>query len=142
MTILSWKTNPAGPASMDIQIEQGCDIGWSGTLYSAPAVPLNLTGYTITAEFSPAWTPGAKPIPFTVLITNAALGTISISLPGSVTASPGFTLPAPPRKTAGDWKAQNFDLGGWILTMTDATGFTTRLITGRVRLQRDPTAGG
>jgi hypothetical protein len=124
-----------------LQIEQGCDISFSIALGSPyPTEPLDIAGYSFSATLTPEWSPGASPIAMTVAVTDASMGIISITLPGSATNN--LPLPAPPMKTAGNRRARNFELGGWQLEMVDTNGFRTRLIAGDVCLQRNSTQGG
>ena len=145
MSIVETVSNPYGPATMDIQIEQGCDIDWTITVQTGiPPEALDITGYTFTAEFSPQWAPGASSIPFEVDITDPTNGVINVSLAGSVTLDANFPLPNPPFKTftTRQRKSRVYALGGWALYMTDTAGFRTQLIQGVVQFNRDPSSGG
>lgn len=138
MSIKKTVTNPYGPATMDLQIEQGCDLQLFLTL-TKNGVVWDLSGATFSALFSPTWSPGASEVDMTVTVQIAAAGTVNVTLPGSATV--GIGLPSPPKKTSGSYDSRNFPFGGWKFDITQG-GITTRLIEGDVTLDRSPEKGG
>ena len=134
MSIVRAKTNPYGPATLDIQIEQGADFLKTLAL-KKNGVPWDLDGATFEAKFSPTWTPGQSTLNFEVLIVGPTVnGVIRVTYPSasSIGISP---LDPVPRKT---YEPRKYKLGGWILSITQ-DDFTQRLIDGDVYLDRDPT---
>lgn len=146
MSIVKAATNTYGPATLDIQIEQGCDFSLTLTL-TQNGVTWDLTGATFVAELSTAWQPGGTTITMTATSAAPTTGVVTISLPAASTANlalpqPQATTPnalllnTPPstRQASPRWVR----LGGWCLQVTQG-GTTVRLIEGDVTLDRDPT---
>lgn len=138
MSIVKAKTNQYGPATLDIQVEQGDDFIMGVTLkkvVNGTPTAWDLTNATFDAHMSAAWSPGEACLVFTVTAVNLAQGKINISLTAAQTLAPPFVgLPSPPKKTISPDK---FLLGGWVLSVTDA-GTKNRILEGSVYLDRDP----
>lgn len=144
MSIAEASTNACGPATVEIQIEQGCDFEMTVTLMAGGS-PIDISGYSFSAEFSPQWTPGAAPVAFTCTPdVDPTTGVVVISLAGSVTLDTNFPLPNPPRKvwTNREHRSRFFALGGWDFYMTDNTGFKRQIFEGPVRFLRNAASGG
>ena len=131
MSVVKAKTLPYGPAKIDIQIEQGADFILPLQVLVA-ATPLDLTLATIEAWLSPQWAPGQSQIPLTIVPVDLATGQFNVTFPAAESAA--LPLPFPPRKTR---EPQVFELGGWILHVTDGA-VTFRYCEGQVFLDRAP----
>lgn len=132
MTIVKATSNKYGPATLDIQVEQGADFAMPLTLKQG-GVAIPLTGYTFEAHMSTEWSPGGARVDFVVEVTDIANGKITVSLP--ISAQSAFSaLPTQPKKTV---DPTPFLLGDWVLNQT-VGGLTTRLLGGKVWLARDP----
>jgi hypothetical protein len=141
MSVVSGKTNSYGPGTVDIQIEQGADFVLPLRLKDSNGDPIDLTDVDLEAHCSPTWSPGQRLIPFTITKDpdqDANKGRCTVSLPAASTA-PGSeilgTLPRPGPSAAVD--ALKFQLGNWVFNAT-LNGVITRLIDGKVILDRDP----
>jgi hypothetical protein len=138
MTIVAAKTNKYGPATLDLQVEQGTDFVLGLTLEKDPGtglVPWDLTNAIFDAHLSSEWSPGQQCVPFTVNAINLVLGKIQLILPAATTELPPFvSLPHPPRKSV---TPEKYQLGGWVLDITDA-GVKTRYVSGKVYMDRNP----
>jgi hypothetical protein len=138
MSIVRAAVNAYGPATLDIQIEQGADFSVDMTI-NRGTVPWDLTNATLEAYGSSTWLPGqAVKLSFTVAKVDAASGKIRVSFPSA--DSLAIPLPRSPATTPSisNLKApRNFKFGGWILNVTDA-GTTVRLVDGDIYLDRDP----
>lgn len=136
MSIVRSKTNDYGPATLDIQLEQGANWTLPMSLTKAGA-PWNLTAPTVVrAHMSCAWAPGAVCVDLTVnVVAPATDGNIEIVFPDAL-SQPFQGLPAPPQKVGVNPRV--FQLGGWVVEVDDATDGTTRIIDGNVQLDRDP----
>jgi len=135
MSIVRAKTNPYGPATLDIQIEQGADFYLPLGLVKA-GVPWVLTGCTFEAYFSQEWAPGANKVDMTVTVVDENAGTINVKFPSA--DSLGLVLPHPPKKTV---DPTPFKFGNWLLKITDPSDTnspTKRLLGGIVYFERDP----
>src|SRR6185369_17148046 len=133
MSIVRAAANPYGPATLDIQIEQGGDFILPFILKKDNAT-WDLRNAVITAKMSPTWAPGQSEIDFTIVsnATDLALGKFVVKFPAA--SSTNLGLPSPPRKSL---DPNPFQLGGWILTIEDG-GVIVRYIDGTVYLDRDP----
>lgn len=132
MSIILAKTNRYGPATLDIQIEQGGDLIIPLTLMVS-GTPWILTGATFESYMSPSWYPGVNgKIPFTVDILDVNAGSIKITYPGA--SSLALALPNSPRKEV---TPRQFELGGWLLKITQNSS-PKILVQGKVWLDRDP----
>lgn len=133
MSIVRAKTNPYGPALIDIQIEQGCDFSLGFAVKSNNA-PVDLTGAVFTCHMSSS-TPTPVCIDFTILPIDLSLGTFKVVFPSASTiAAPFNALPAPDLRPT---VIQKYPVGAWILQWK-LNGSTTRYVEGSVFLDRDP----
>ena len=135
MSIAKAKTNPYGPGTIDIQIEQGADFLLPMHL-SRGSSDWNLSLCVIEAHFSSAWSPGGVCIPLTIVPGTLSGGTFGVRFPSA--SSLALVLPSPSRKT---YSPEKFQLGGWILNITDPSitdAPTKRVCEGSVFLDRDP----
>ena len=135
MSIVRAKTNEYGPATIDIQIEQGADFYLPMTLTRGGS-PWVLTNCTLDAHFSAAWSPGQECHDLVVTVVNAEAGTISVKFPSADSLS--LSLPSQPRKAK---SPEKFQLGGWVLNILDPTiteSPNKRIVEGIVYLDRDP----
>ncbi len=133
MSVIKAASKPYGPAQVDVQIEQGADFSLPIKVQTgSPATDLDLTGATISAWFSLQWSPGALQIPLTIEPVDLPNGEFNVRFPAADSAA--LALPFPPRKGR---EPQTFELGGWILHVTDG-GFTFRYCEGKVFLDRAP----
>lgn len=133
MTILSAKTQPAGPGRVDIQIEQGANFFMQLSLKKG-GVTWDLTDATFSAKMSPQWSPEESAIEFVVTSTNPTTGVVTIEMSALATAS--LALPNQPQKAPAN-SARKFAYGGWIFDVTQS-GITQRIIEGDVTVDRDP----
>lgn len=131
MSIVLAKTNKYGPATLDIQIEQGGDFILPISLTQG-ILPWNLTGATFDQHFSSSWYPPVLRynLVFTPTILTAGTGTITFPSASSL----GLPLPNSPRKSV---SPRVFELGGWVFKVTQL-GITTVICEGKVYLDRDP----
>jgi hypothetical protein len=138
MTIVAAKTNQYGPATLDIQVEQGTDFVLGLELEKDPGTglaPWNLENAVIDAHFSSEWSPGQQCVPFTVNAIDLEDGKIQLVLAAAVSeTAPLSSLPHPPRKSV---NPEKYLLGGWVLDITDA-GVKTRYVSGKVYMDRNP----
>lgn len=135
MSIVKAKTNPYGPATLDIQIEQGADFLLPFDLTRGDD-PWDLDGCTLAAHFSTEWSPGGSCVELIVEVINPALGSGKIRFPAA--SSLNLSLPHPPKKTT---NPTPFELGNWVFTVTDPSLTdepTKRVAEGIVYLKRDP----
>lgn len=133
MSIVNAQTNPYGPATLNLQIEQGADFLLPLHLQTGSSpVDWNLTGATFDAHFSLVWAPGQAPIPFVITPVNLVTGYINIGLAAATLAA--LVLPFPPRKGQ---DPQPVMLGGWLLNIRQS-GFTKQIFNGTVQLAKDP----
>lgn len=135
MSIVKARTNPYGPATLDVQIEQGADFYLPFDLTRGGA-PWDISDDAVTfdAHFSLAWSPGGTCVPLEVTKTGAS--SISVKFPAA--SSLNIRLPDPPRKTV---NPEKFTLGGWLLNIYDPSisdAPTKRLAEGTVTMDRDP----
>lgn len=133
MSIVKAKTNQYGPATLDLQIEQGADFVLNMSLKRG-LIPWDLTGATFDAHMSTEWAPGGTRVDWGVaLVGLATLGAIVITYRAAAQAAL-VGLPHPPKKTVDQTP---FTLGGWVLNITQG-GVTERIFSGTVTLARDP----
>lgn len=138
MTVVSAKTNPYGPCTVNIQIEQGADFVLPMTVsVGGDLIDLLDPDVTVDAHCSPTWSPGQRQIDFTVTPDpdqTVNKGKCVVSFPAASSA-PGSDvlgmLPAPAPKD------RVFMLGNWIFNLTQ-DGVISRIIDGTVQLDRDP----
>jgi hypothetical protein len=132
MSVVRAKTNPYGPATIDIQIEQGADFSLLIQLQSQGS-PIPVEEGDVTASMSPQWAPGATEIPLVVEIINGPTGIVRVRY--AAASSAALVLPFPPRKTR---NPRVFELGGWVLNYIDSSDLVTRYCEGIVYLDRSP----
>jgi hypothetical protein len=137
MSIVRAKTNTYGPATLDIQIEQGV------LFYLRVELSIGLTEWDLAvadldAHMSVQWSPGEQCVSFDIEKVVGFDNIYDITLPAATSLSEPFvTLPFPPKKTVGPTP---FTLGDWVLIARDPslTQTSIQLLTGTVRLLRDP----
>ncbi len=136
MSIVRAKTNPYGPATLDIQLEQGADFRLKFKVKDKnTGDPLPLTGAVFVCHMQSS-TPVTSCVNFTVEETDLANGEFNVVFPAASTLlAPFLNLPLPDdvRPIAPD----KYPMGGWILHWT-LGGVTTRYVEGTVYLDRDP----
>jgi hypothetical protein len=138
MSVIRGVTNSYGPATLDIQIEQGSEFELELNLQRNGS-DWDITDATITAHFSSKWSPGGTCIDLTVTKAGTPTNQIFVTFPAA--SSLALNLPSPPQtlpKSSFDSAPRKFQLGGWILTITPSGGTAQRIFDGDVTLDRDP----
>lgn len=70
---------------VDLNIDQGSDFSKVLTVVNDNGTPVNLTGYTAYSQFRRGYT-SATAYAFTVTVSNAALGQITLSFTGAASS--------------------------------------------------------
>lgn len=134
MSVIRAVTKPYGPATVDVQIEQGADFIIKFAL-SRNAVPWDLSTATFRAHFQLS-VPTASCIDLAITPIDLPNGEVSLSFPAANSLVPPFNT-LPPLMEARPIRPDQYPLGGWLFEITDG-GTTTRVVEGALFLDRDP----
>ena len=134
MSLIRATTRPYGPATVDVQIEQGADFVMKFTL-TKNAAPWDLTNATFRAHFQLS-VPTAQCIDLDVAPVDLANGEVQVEFSAASSLGPPFDA-LPPLAEARPIRPDQYPLGGWLFEITDA-GTTTRIAEGAFFLDRDP----
>ena len=130
MSIVAATTNPFGPATVDIQIEQGATFR-AGLILSQDGQPFSLVGAQVAGRFSFTTKGKTVPVPLTVQVVDAAAGKVVVLFPAAST----LDLQVPFNPSIDPLRVP---IGKWTLTVTPSGNEPFRVMEGTVYLDRDP----
>ena len=107
----------------NFSIDQGATLLKTIAIQSAPGVALNITGYTFRGQMREDYDSATVVATFAITITNAATGTIQVSLTDTITAA----------ITAGTYL--------YDIEYVDPAGSVTRLLEGKATVKPEVTRG-
>ena len=119
MTIVQAKTNPYGPPTIDVQMEQGATFSLPFEAKRS-GDPWDLTTATVEAWFAPQGATTPLQVPLTITPVDLSAGTFSVDFPAADSAA-----------------LVSFQLGKWVLHIT-AGSVTVRMAEGTVYLDTLP----
>ena len=116
---MTCETTTGADSTVYVSAYRGDDINLDVALFGADEQPLDITGWTWAAQLRDS--AGGLVADWTVLVTDAAAGELSLTLASATTT--GLAL-------------ADYD---WDLQATDAVGGVKTLIVGRLRIKEDQT---